>query len=374
MIAKESERNLVEIDTHVSAQLRAFINAFGSVARFVWRPARLQQRLLAVGACAMCAGALVAGGGAETASRPDRRADRQSLSASLAEQRHTALLSLYALDAQLQRSQARISALRAQHDRVEHERASVRRQLAAAYSTLRTSQRRLAQRLHALYESGESDPLAVLLGASSLEEAITGLDDLRRSAQLDTRIADDARHARTQLRALAMRLSQRERRLEALAQSAERSVSSLTAIRLARTRFVNELTQRLNTLELSRLQAEAQASATRSHALVAATSAATQSQPVSAERAPVAGSTLTVVASGYALTGATASGIPPGWGVVAVDPAVIPLGTRMTIPGYGEGFAADTGPAVHGTAIDLWFPTVQQALSWGRRTVTITLH
>ena len=35
---------------------------------------------------------------------------------------------------------------------------------------------------------------------------------------------------------------------------------------------------------------------------------------------------------------------------------------------------ADTGGAVHGMTIDLWFPTLAEALAWGRRTVTITLH
>jgi 3D (Asp-Asp-Asp) domain-containing protein len=66
--------------------------------------------------------------------------------------------------------------------------------------------------------------------------------------------------------------------------------------------------------------------------------------------------------------------VPTGWGVVAVDPSVIPLGTRMTVPGYGEGVAADTGGSVIGNKIDLWFPTREQALAWGQRTVTITLH
>jgi 3D (Asp-Asp-Asp) domain-containing protein len=61
-------------------------------------------------------------------------------------------------------------------------------------------------------------------------------------------------------------------------------------------------------------------------------------------------------------------------GVVAVDPAVIPLGTRLTIPGYGMGIAADTGGSVHGNVIDLWFPTLRQARAWGRQTVTITIH
>ena len=83
---------------------------------------------------------------------------------------------------------------------------------------------------------------------------------------------------------------------------------------------------------------------------------------------------MTVQSTGYALRGTTATGIQTSWGVVAVDPSVIPLGTRMTVPGYGEGVAADTGGAVKGLVIDLWFPTREQALAWGRRTVTITLH
>ena len=83
---------------------------------------------------------------------------------------------------------------------------------------------------------------------------------------------------------------------------------------------------------------------------------------------------MTVQSTGYALRGTTATGIPTSWGVVAVDPSVIPLGTRMTVPGYGEGVAADTGGAVKGPVIDLWFPTREQAVAWGRRTVTITLH
>ena len=53
--------------------------------------------------------------------------------------------------------------------------------------------------------------------------------------------------------------------------------------------------------------------------------------------------TLTVTATGYTLRAGPATGVSVGYGIVAVDPGVIPLGTRMTIPGYGEGVAADTG-------------------------------
>ena len=60
--------------------------------------------------------------------------------------------------------------------------------------------------------------------------------------------------------------------------------------------------------------------------------------------------------------------------MVAVDPSVIPLGSRMTIPGYGDGVAADTGRPYRAATVDLWFPTARQALAWGRRVVTVTLH
>jgi 3D (Asp-Asp-Asp) domain-containing protein len=93
-----------------------------------------------------------------------------------------------------------------------------------------------------------------------------------------------------------------------------------------------------------------------------------------ATRAVSAGRALTVVATGYALGGRTATGLPVGWGVAAVDPSVIPLGTHMTVPGYGEAVAADIGGAVRGAVVDLWFPTVARANAWGRRSVTIVLH
>jgi 3D (Asp-Asp-Asp) domain-containing protein len=135
----------------------------------------------------------------------------------------------------------------------------------------------------------------------------------------------------------------------------------------------------MNARRIARLDAEARASAAETRATQrmpaqdgSATSAPTTT--VANPPLPAAGTTLVVTATGYSLAGATATGLPAGWGVVAVDPAVIPLGTRLTIPGYGDGVAADTGGGVHGPAIDLWFPTAAQAEAWGRRTVTVSLH
>ena len=59
--------------------------------------------------------------------------------------------------------------------------------------------------------------------------------------------------------------------------------------------------------------------------------------------------------------------------VIAVDPNVIPLGTRVSIAGYGTYIAADTGGAIKGNRIDIHFQTVEQCYSFGRRNVTLQI-
>jgi 3D (Asp-Asp-Asp) domain-containing protein len=83
---------------------------------------------------------------------------------------------------------------------------------------------------------------------------------------------------------------------------------------------------------------------------------------------------LKVDAVAYHLPGSTALGVPVRKGVVAVDPKLIPLGTRMHVPGYGRALAADVGYAIKGRIIDLWFPSTAKARAWGRRTVTIVVY
>lgn len=84
----------------------------------------------------------------------------------------------------------------------------------------------------------------------------------------------------------------------------------------------------------------------------------------------------TMEATGYSssdpgVTGVTSTGRVLRRGIVAVDPYVIPLGTRLYIMGYGEGLAADVGSAITGNRIDLAFNSRREALDWGRRRVTV---
>ena len=75
-------------------------------------------------------------------------------------------------------------------------------------------------------------------------------------------------------------------------------------------------------------------------------------------------------ATSYCLTGHTATGSLAGPGSIAVDPAVIPLRSHLFVPGYGYGWAVDTGSAIQGTLIDLLLDC-DAAIRWGRRQVTI---
>ncbi|WP_054949184.1 3D domain-containing protein [Numidum massiliense] len=69
--------------------------------------------------------------------------------------------------------------------------------------------------------------------------------------------------------------------------------------------------------------------------------------------------------------GRTATGTVPKRGTIAVDPSVIPLGTRLYISGYGFGVAEDTGGAIKGNIIDVFVGSCGEANQWGRQGVKV---
>ncbi len=85
-----------------------------------------------------------------------------------------------------------------------------------------------------------------------------------------------------------------------------------------------------------------------------------------------ASAVMTFETTAYTYTGHnTATGLRPRVGLVAVDPQLIPLGTKMYIEGYGFAMAADTGGAIKGKIVDVFFETVRECLVWGRRKAKI---
>jgi len=117
------------------------------------------------------------------------------------------------------------------------------------------------------------------------------------------------------------------------------------------------------------------------------------SKPVTTESKPAAERTVPAVApakvpetflipaqnytaTAYSLRGRTASGKPVTRGLIAADPRVLPIGTRVRVdagPWSGEYLVADTGGAVRGRRIDIWTPTSREAMRFGRRLVKLTV-
>jgi 3D (Asp-Asp-Asp) domain-containing protein len=69
----------------------------------------------------------------------------------------------------------------------------------------------------------------------------------------------------------------------------------------------------------------------------------------------------------------TATGVRPRIGIIAVDPAVIPLHSLLYVPGYGYGWAEDTGKLIKGNSVDLFMKTKGTAFKWGRKPVTVII-
>ena len=225
---------------------------------------------------------------------------------------------------------------------------------------------------------------AWLMGSSSLEEALNQLDDYNRMSAADADVLLQVQTAKRHTARLQRTLAERARALAATTAAAAATVSQLEQVRTSRAAYVADLARRrsLDSAKIAEISAQATAADAKSQTLAPPprTPNAAVPAPVAQFSAPVAGPALTtsaggrtimVVATGYDLPGHTATGLPVGWGIAAVDPSVIPLGTRLVVPGYGVAVAADTG--VYGSSIDLWFPTATQAYAWGRRTITIAL-
>ena len=341
-----------------------------------------------------------------------------------------ALLDLYALGSRLDQARADLARLDAQAAALARRQESARREYRAALATQSNAQLQLGGQLRLLYEQDQPDSIAVILGAVSFNEAIEDLDNIKRIAHATESVLDQAKRAKQRVSRQKAQLAAQVARTKAARDRVAAGAADLERARSERSGYLTQLRQEqaLNNAQIADLQARAAAAQQRAQQVTAqvhrqqqqqpapadssssssASSASTPSAPTAPEQTttfetpstaapgepppaavesvsqssstgstasspgpPRSGGTMSVLATGYCLTGKTATGLPVGPGIVAVDPGVIPLGTRMTIPGYGEGVAADVGGGVAGAHIDVWMASCADAASF-TRTVTIT--
>lgn len=327
-------------------------------------------------------------------------------SGALAGEARRAVVELYGLDSRLAATQAELAMLDTKAAGLERRRASARRRLEAARRTLLAAQQALGAQLRLLYQADQPDPIAIVLGATSLDDAIEGLETVRRTARATESIVSAAHSAKGELEAAKRTLAGEIARNEAVRAEVAATAADLASARAERSGYLERIRreQELTAAEISSLEQRAQAAREQAAAIarpaapsrdqgpaaraapeeavalsepppapVESVSGGESTLPAAGPGPPRPGGTLSVYATGYCLRGTTATGLPVGPGIVAVDPAVIPLGTRMTIPGYGEGVAADVGSGIKGARIDVWIGSCAQAAAF-TRTVTITFH
>ena len=100
------------------------------------------------------------------------------------------------------------------------------------------------------------------------------------------------------------------------------------------------------------------------------------SNPIAPKAVTPSGEAVHYVATAYSLRGRTASGRYVSQGIIAADPRVLPLGSRVRLeagPWSGEYLVADTGGRIRGRKIDIWTPTSREAMRFGRRKVKLTV-
>jgi len=341
--------------------------------------------LIAAAAVGVLAVGLLPGlGGARSAATPHGQMTAlRARQATLASAQRGVLLDLYSLETGLSRARSALQSLQARAASIARERAATRRRARAIRHSIGSARTQLARTLRTLYKQGQPDAMAILLGATSVDQAVAGIDDPRRTARANRRLILRLRGMQARLTGVDARLQTESRELARAQARAEAAVAELEVAARARTSTLASLQARsdLTRRQVARLDVLARQADQRSARLTRAApkSATAVSAVKTAATAPQTRSadgtrTLVVDAVAYHLPGRTASGLPVGPGIVAVDPSVIPLGTQMFIPGYGKGVAADVGAAVRGNIIDLWMPSRAKALAWGRRTVTITLY
>lgn len=210
------------------------------------------------------------------------------------------------------------------------------------------------------------------------------------SSQLDNKMAN-----------LKAELADKKTSLEEISQAKEVEQARLTAEKAQKEKAEKEAKEAAEKAEVQKAaeakaqQEQAAASQAQQSSAAASTTSETQTQestqqsaapeqsaaPAPAPSTPTtSGRTIQMQSTAYSCaesvnTFYTALGIDLRQNpqVVAVDPSVVPLGSMVEVSGYGIAIAGDTGGAIKGNIVDVHFPTIEQCIQWGRRSVTLTI-
>lgn len=262
-----------------------------------------------------------------------------------------------------------------------------------AKNQLRLEQDLFDKRMKAMYINGDYTYLQVLLGSHDLSDFITRMDITAKILQYDNNIISTVKDERDQITEQDNNLKNENSKIQALKVSNEQMLTSLTSNMTEERTLLSQasakeqqLIQKIHAEEVAAAQAkaaaDAKAAAQKAQAEAAQKAKASvnssSSATIAAQPAASSGTVITVVATAYSDAGYTSNGMqtsrnPNGYSTIAVDPSVIPINSKVYVQGYGYAIAADTGSAIIGNRIDVFFPSPNDAHNWGARTVNVTI-
>jgi len=357
-------------------------------------------RRVAIGA--VLTAALIAAVSASAAGPADEAEQQRAVLEDLQAGEEQALVDLFAADSALGRAEERAQRLEERLAGVRDRVDETQRSLEISQSNLLVARKLLNERIEQWYRMDQIDAIEIILGSDSLSDVIDQFDAIERMSSRDADVVRGTRDFAAETKERQRSLQDQEQQVEQLVAAARAEADRLAAARATKESLVADLRRQasLTSSRIERLDQAAQEAAARAEAIQAEQAASgagsptadparsgdggsaagadggTATPPPDVETPPPGasgGQQITVSATAYSIHGTTASGLPTAYGVCATDPSVIPMGTRFSVPGYGTCVAGDTGSAIIGNTIDVWFPELSQAQAWGRQSVTVTI-
>ncbi|WP_446899709.1 3D domain-containing protein [Clostridium sp. LBM24168] len=219
------------------------------------------------------------------------------------------------------------------------------------------------KRARAMYMTGMDGYLQVLLTSNNINDFISRVDTISKIIKFDKNILDKLKQNQKIISSQKMAMVSEKQKLQALKTSNEATLAKLNADISNQKQLLAKESKKESDLiaeENSRQIALNNVNNTMSNSLSRGGSISFSSS-----------NSFTANATAYCNGGITASGMSTRRGIIAVDPRVIPIGSRVYVEGYGYAIAADTGGAIRGNRIDLFFPSSSEAHNWGMRSVKV---
>lgn len=254
-----------------------------------------------------------------------------------------------------------------------------------AKNNLNSQQDLFEKRVRSMYMNGTDSYINIIFSSKSLSDFAEKANAIATVIKFDNNVIGNVKEERETINKQKQTLTDENNKISALKQSNETILASLSNDMGNQKTLLDKTTKKEQTL-LAAKQAEEERQKQQAAAAAAAAAAANKNNSKNSSSTQSSGSiqsfkgqpvkTLTMVATGYSTDGFTAMGTqtvrnPGGYSTVAVDPTVIPSGSKLYIEGYGYAVADDTGGAIIGNRIDLFFSTEADANNWGVQSVTV---